>query len=203
MGTAMTMPQPTQFDLWSWEKTKDIIRTLPGRLGFPKTDVLGFLDLEVHLDDGRIIDTTFNQPFDPRIEYVFFLLHQYSKATEVPLTGQLISYRQISGGRVYGAVFESRVVKPIQKHLGRSPDLFEKAARQLKGGSATVGDISFTILALPQVPYTYALWNEDDEFPARTRVFLDGSAPSYLDAEAHAHLASLTTLRLLAISQTL
>ncbi|MFX0203602.1 MAG: DUF3786 domain-containing protein [Candidatus Hodarchaeota archaeon] len=199
----MSMPQPTQFDLWTWEKTKDIIRSLPGRLGFPKKDVLSFLDLEVHLDDGRIIETTLKQPFDPRIEYIFFLLHQYSKATEVPLTKELISYRQISGGRVYGAVFDGRVVNPIQKRLGESPDLFERAAKQLKGEPATVGDLSFTIFALPQVPYTYALWKADDEFPARARVFLDGSAPSYLDAEAHAHLASLTTLRLLAISQTL
>jgi hypothetical protein len=203
MGTAMSMPQPYQFDLWTWEKTKDIIRTLPGRLGFPKTDILHFLDLEVHLDDGRIIDTTLNQPFDPRIEYIFFLLHQYSKATEVPLTGELISYRHLSGGRVYGAVFDGRVVKPIQNRLGGSPDLFEKAAKQLEGEPATVGDLSFTILAFPQVPFTYALWKADDEFPARVRVFLDGSAPSYLDAEAHAHLASLTTLRLLTISQTL
>jgi hypothetical protein len=203
MGIAMSMPPPTVFDLWTWEKTKDIIRTLPGRLGFPKKDVLKFLDLEVHLNDGRIIDTTLNQPFDPRIEYVFFLLHQYSKATEVPLTGELISYRQISGGRVYGAVFDGRVVNPIQKRLGGSPDLFEKAAKLLKGESATVGDLSFTILAFPRVPYTFALWKADDEFPARVRVFLDGSAPSYLDAEAHAHLASLSALRLLAISQTL
>ena len=199
----MSVPQPTQFDLWTWEKTKDIIRTLPGRLGFPKTDVLNILDLEVHLDDGHIIDTTLNQPFDPKIEYVFFLLHQYTKATEVPLTGELISYRQISGGRVYGAVFDGRVVKPIQKRLGSTPDLFEQAAKLLKGEPATVGDLAFTLLAFPRVPYTYALWKADDEFPARARVFLDGSAPSYLDAEAHAHLASLTTLRLLAISQTL
>lgn len=199
----MSMPQPTQFDLWTWEKTKDIIRTLPGRLGFPKTDVLRFLGLEVHLDDGRIIDTTLNQTFDPRIEYIFFLLHQYSKATEIPLTGELISFRQISGGRVYGAVFDGRVVNPIQKRLGSSPKLFEKVAKQLKGEPATVGDLSFTIPAFPQVPYTYAIWEADDEFPARVRVFLDGSASSYLDAEAHTHLASLTTLRLLAISQTL
>lgn len=198
----MSMPEPTQFDLWTWEKTREIIRTLPGRLGFPKKDVLRFLDLEVHLDDGRIIDTTLNQPFDPRIEYIFFLLHQYSKATEVPLTGELISYRQISGGRVYGAVFDGRVVNPIQKRLGSSPGLFKKAAKLLKGEPATVGDLSFTILAFPQVPYTYALWKADNEFPARARVFLDGSAPLYLDAEAHAHLASLTTSRLLAISQT-
>ncbi|MFX0169753.1 MAG: DUF3786 domain-containing protein [Candidatus Hodarchaeota archaeon] len=199
----MNLPPPTQFDRWTFEKTKDVLSTLPGRLGFPKANILRFLDLEVHLHTGQIIDTTLNKPFDPKIEYIFFLLHQYSKAQEVPLTGNLINYKQISGGRVYAPVFEGRVVKPIQQHLGSNPDLFAKSAQQLGGELAQVGDLSFTILALPRIPYTYALWRADEEFPARTSVFLDESAGSYLDAEAHAHLASLTTIRILAVSRAL
>jgi hypothetical protein len=196
----MSLPPPTQFDRWTWEKTKEVILTLPGRLGFPDTDVLRILDLEVHLGTGRIHDTTLNQPFDPKIEYIFFLLHQYAKAEEVPVTGELITYKQISGGRVYAPVFEGRVVKPIQKLLSANPDLFTKAAQKLGSKKGSVGDISYTLFALPCVPYTYALWSADDEFPARISVFLDSSAGSYLDAEAHAHLASLTTILLLTLA---
>jgi hypothetical protein len=199
----MSLPQPTQFDRWTWEHTKEVILTLPGRLGFPETDVLRFLDLEVHLDTGRIHDTTLNQPFDPRIEYIFFLLHQYSKAKDVPLANELVIYKQLSGGRVYAPVFEGRVVKPVQKHFSNNPDLFTKAAKKLGGTQASVGDISFALNALPRVPYTYALWTADEEFPARVSVFLDGSAGYYLDAEAHAHLASLTTIRLLTVANML
>ncbi|MGD8531016.1 MAG: DUF3786 domain-containing protein, partial [Syntrophobacterales bacterium] len=177
--------------------------TLPGRLGFPKGDSLRFLDLEVSLTDGKITDLTLNKPFDPKFEYIFFLLNQYAKGSETPITNEFISYKQISGGRVYAAVFEGRAVKPIEKQLGGSPEVFEAAAKRLQGTPAKVGDLAYTIPALPRVPYTYAIWRADDEFPARVKVFLDGSAASYLDAEAHAHLASLTTYRLLEIANTL
>ncbi len=191
------------FDLWTWKNCKETLLTLPGRLGFPKSDTLRFLDLEVNLIDGSITDLTFKKPFDPKIEYIFFLLNQYAKGTETPITNDYIGYKQISGGRVYAAVFEGRAVKPIEKHLGGTPEVFEAAATHLHGTQVKVGDIAYTIPALPRVPYTYAIWKADDEFPARAKVFLDGSAASYLDAEAHAHLASLTTYRLLAIANTL
>ena len=191
------------FDLWTWENCKDTLLTLPGRLGFPKGEALQFLDLEVNLSDGSITDLTLDQPFDPKFEYIFFLLNQYSKAKETPLTNEFISYKQISGGRVYASVFEGRAVKTIEKHLSGSPEVFEAAAKRLGGTPAKVGDIAYTIAALPLVPYTYAIWKGDDEFPARAKVYLDGSAASYLDAEAHAHLASLTTHRLLTIAKNL
>jgi hypothetical protein len=197
------MDKMHSFDLWTWDKCKEPLLTLPGRLGFPKGDNLRFLDLEVKLADGSITDLTLQQPFDPKIEYVFFLLNQYAKATEIPLTHEFISYKQIPGGRVYVSVFEGRAVKPIEKHLGAVPEKFEVAAQRLNGTKASVGDLAYTIAALPRVPYTYAIWKGDDEFPARAKVYLDGSAAEYLDAEAHAHLASLATYRLLAIAKTL
>lgn len=197
------MADASQFDLWTWEKCKDTVRSLPGRLGFPKADKLRFLDLEISLEDGAVTDLTLNKPFDPKIEYIFFLLNQYSKAKEIPLTNDHISFKKISGGRVYASVFEGRAVKPIENHLADTPKLFEAAAKWLKGRPANVGDVAYTIPALPLVPYTYVLWRGNDEFPSRAKLFLDGSAGSYLDAESHTHLASLTTYRLLAIAKTL
>ncbi|MFX1405097.1 MAG: DUF3786 domain-containing protein [Promethearchaeota archaeon] len=197
------MDEMKSFNLWTWDKCKETLLTLPGRLGFPRADTLRFLDLEVDLKDGSITDLTLQQPFDPKIEYIFFLLNQYAKAKETPLTNDYISYKSIPGGRVYNSVFEGRATKPIEKHLATVPTHFEAAAQRLNGTPASIGDVAYTIPALPRVPYTYALWQGDDEFPARVRVFLDGSAGDYLDAEAHAHLASLASYRLLAIVKTL
>ena len=191
------------FDLWTWGNCKETLLTLPGRLGFPKGDKLHFLDLEVDLKDGSITNLTLQQPFDPKIEYIFFLLNQYAKAKETPLTNNYISYKSLPGGRVYNSVFEGRAVKPIEKQLAPVPNRFEAAAQRLNGTPALIGDLAYTILALPRVPYTYALWKGDDEFPARAKVFLDGSAGEYLDAESHAHLASLASYRFLAIEKIL
>jgi hypothetical protein len=195
------MQTPESWDRWTWEKSKEKILTLPGRLGFPQGSVLRFLGLEVNFNDGSITDITISQPFDPKIEYIFFLLTRYAEADDIPLTGNLISYKQISGGRVYFPVFEGRVVKPIEKHLGLNPNLFKKAAQQLYGTQTNLGDLAYIIPAFPRVPITYALWMADEEFSPRVKVFLDSTAGSYLDAEALTHLGSLTSLRLLSAAK--
>ncbi|MFX1540615.1 MAG: DUF3786 domain-containing protein [Promethearchaeota archaeon] len=195
------METPQSWDRWTWEKSKTKILTLPGRLGFPKGSTLRFLGLEVNLNDGSVTDAAIGQPFDPKIEYIFFLLNRYAEAKDIPLTGDFITYKHISGGRVYFPVFEGRVVKPIEKHLGPNPDLFTKAAEHLQGTSTKLGDIAYTITTFPRVPLIYALWKADDEFPPRVKVYLDSTAGSYLDAEALAHLGSLATLRLLSAAK--
>jgi hypothetical protein len=197
------MAKPDAFDLWTWSRCQSRIRTLPGRLGFPKGDHLRVLDLEIDLKDGHITDTTLNRPFDPREEYIFFLLSKYAEATQVPLTTKLVSFRQVTGGRAYDPVFEGRVVMPVARHLGDKIDRFVKAAERLGGHPVRQGDKAYIIHALPLVPLTYVLWKGDEEFPARAQVLLDASVETYLDAEAIAHLASITTSRLITVASSL
>lgn len=194
------MKQPEVFDLWTWEKSKEVVKTLPGRLGFPPSDTLKVLDLEINLIDGTIQDTTKQQPFDPTTEYIFFLLSRYAAAKEVPLTGTPITFRNVSGGRAYAPVFEGRVVMPLLHHLGNEPETFTKAAKALGGQAIKLGDVAYNIPAFPLVPITYVLWLADSEFPARVKVFLDSTVGSFLDAEAITHLAALTTLRFLVVA---
>ena len=197
------MSKPEAFNLWTWSRCQSTLRTLPGRLGFPKIDRLHMLDLEISLKDGTVTDTTLNRAFDPREEYIFFLLSKYAEAKPTPLTGKLISFRQVSGGRAYDPVFEGRVVQPVARHLGDRVDRFAKAAERVGGHAVSQGDKAYVISALPLVPLTYVLWKGDAEFPARAQVLLDGSVESYLDAEAITHLASITTSRLLTVASNL
>jgi len=197
------MSKPEAFNLWTWSRCQSAIRSLPGRLGFPKGDRLRVLDLEVNLKDGSVTDTTLNRPFDPREEYIFFLLSRYAEAKQVPPIGKLVSFRQIPGGRAYDPVFEGRVVAPVARHLGDKVDRFAKAAEHLGGRPVAQGDKAYVVNALPLVPLTYVLWKGDEEFPPRAQVLLDASAESYLDAEAITHLASITTSRLVAVGLSL
>jgi len=197
------MSKPEAFNLWTWSRCQSAILSLPGRLGFSKGDRLRVLDLDINLKNGSITDTTLNRPFDPREEYIFFLLSKYAEAKQVPLTGKLVSFRQIPGGRAYDPVFEGRVVAPVARHLGDKLDRFAKAAERLGGRPVAQGDKAYLINALPLVPLTYVLWKGDEEFPPRAQVLLDASAELYLDAEAITHLASITTSRLLTIGSSL
>jgi hypothetical protein len=195
--------QPEAFNLWTWPRCQSAIRSLRGRLGFPKADRVRVLDLEINLKDGSVTDTTLKRPFDPRQEYIFFLLVKYARAKQTPLTGKLVSFRQVPGGRAYDPVFEGRVVQPIARHFGDKADRFAKAAEHLGGRPVTQGDKAYVLIPLPMVPLTYVLWKGDAEFAARAQLLLDASAEAYLDAEAITHLASITTSRLLTVASSL
>ena len=195
-----SMATPESFDLWTWPKCKDKVRTLPGRLGFPEGDSLRFLGYEVNLTDGSVFDRVRDKHYEVAPDFLFFLLTFYSRATEVPLTGQLISYRQMSGGRVYDPVFEGRAVGPIARKLGDKPERFTRAAEALGGTRFDNGDVAYAIPSLPYAPLTYILWLGDEEFPARAQILMDGSMENYLDAEAVSHLAEVTSKRLVTIA---
>jgi hypothetical protein len=194
------MALPESFDLWSWPKTKDKVRTLPGRLGFPEGDTLQLLGFEVSLSDGSVFDNIKNQRLEVAPDFLLFLLAFYSSAKEVPLTGQLISYRKIPGGRAYDPVFQGRAVGPIARKLGDKPDEFTRAAKALGGTPFAQGDVSYVIPTLPYTPLTYILWLGDEEFPARAQILMDGTMENYLDAEALSHLAEVTSRRIVSIA---
>lgn len=195
------MTEPDVFDLWTWPKCQEKISALAGRLGFPKGNSLRFLGFELNLANGNVTDTILNRILDQPHEYIFFLLSRYSEAKTVPLTGELVSFRQVPGGRIYNSVFEGRVVMPIAHRLGKTPERFREAAEALGGRHLTQGDIAYSIPALPLIPLSYILWKANEEFPARAQVLMDRSVTNYIDAEPLAHLAALTTKRLLILGQ--
>lgn len=194
------MATPESFDLWTWRKCKDKVLTLPGRLGFPEGKILRFLGYEVSLVDGSVFDKINDRHYEDAPDFLLFLLAFYSGAKEVPLTEQLISYRQIPGGRVYDPVFEGRAVGPIARKLGDKPDNFASAAETLGGMRIESGDVAYVIPTLPFTPLSYILWLGDEEFPARAQILMDGSMGNYLDAEAVSHLAEVTSRRLVSIA---
>ncbi|MFX1562820.1 MAG: DUF3786 domain-containing protein [Promethearchaeota archaeon] len=195
------MTEPEAFDLWTWPKCQEKISSLAGHLGFPKGKTLQFLGFELDLANGKVTDKILNTTLDPPPKHLFFLLYRYSEAKETPLTGELVSFRQVPGGRIYNSVFEGRVVMPIASRLGKTPERFRLAAEALDGRKLTQGDIGFTIHALPLIPLSYILWNADDEFPARVQVLMDRSVSHYIDAEPLTHLAALTSKRLLVLAE--
>ncbi|MFX1561680.1 MAG: DUF3786 domain-containing protein [Promethearchaeota archaeon] len=191
------MNKPEAFDLWTWSKCHEKICTLEGRLGFPKGKLLRFLGFELNLANGKVTDTITKTVSDDPPEYILYLLYRYAEAKEVSLTGELINYRQIPGGRIYNPVFEGRVVMPIAHGLSKSPEIFQQAAEAFGGHKLAQGDLAYSIPALPRIPLTYILWLADEEFPARAQVLMDRSVTNYLDAEPLSHLAALTSKRLL------
>jgi hypothetical protein len=116
-------------EIWNWEKCKNKIRTLRGRLGFPDAPSLKFLGLSLSLEDGRIHDDL-RQTFYSRIgPSVYCILSGYADAQPVPESRRLISFAQLWGGRSYKSTFTQRAAKPIERIFGSKVSMLYQAAK--------------------------------------------------------------------------
>jgi hypothetical protein len=128
------------------------------------------------------------------------ILIHYACGTQVPLTGELIKFKDLPGGHAYDIAFINRAVKPVEKSFGEKPTLLTEAARLLGGRSAKIADASITFCALKGIPLTYLLYTSE-EFPPCANILYDKSATAYLPTEDLAVLGELATLRLIAAKE--
>jgi hypothetical protein len=110
-------------------------------------------------------------------------LHYLNGASGAALTGELVPFRDLPGGRVYDANFEKRVRARLVRRYARRPALLVEAGRRLGGEVVGMGDAGVRLLAFPRVPLWVVLWVADEEFPAQANVLFDASIGSYLCTE--------------------
>jgi hypothetical protein len=182
--------------IWNWEKSRNKILTLRGRLGFPDSSVLKFLGLSLSLEDGHIHDELRDKQV-PEIEAsVYCILSGYADTNAVEETHQLVSFTKLPGGSAYNNAFQRRAVQPIERVFGSAPETLYKAAELLDATKLDYGDYSVRIYALPFVPVHVVLWSSNSEFPASANILFDSSVSNYLSTEQTAMLGELTSTRL-------
>lgn len=112
------------------------------------------------------------------------ILHYLLTARPRPLTGHLVTFREIpSGGSIYYPNFQKRAVNPLVKVFSKNHDGFLKAAELLGGTREKLGHVSVRVEVLPLIPVTMVLWQGDDEVPDSGNVLFDESVVSYLPVE--------------------
>jgi len=182
--------------IWNWEKCRDKILTLRGRLGFPDSSVLKFLRLSLSLEDGHLHDELRGTTVPEMEAGVYCILSGYADASAVEETHQLVSFAQLHGGRAYHNAFNRRAVQPIERVFGIVPQTLYKAAELLEAIKLDYGDYSVKIYALPLVPIYVVLWSAPSEFPPSANILFDLSVSNYLSTEQTAILGELTASRL-------
>lgn len=125
------------------------------------------------------------------------LLHYIVTASGETVGGDLIPYEDIPGLGHYFPVYERRVIKPLVTAFGFDRHIFLEAGLALGATRQDLGDVSFTLFALPRVPITFILWEGDDEFPPSIRTLFDPAIPGYLPLEDIVVISKLAATRLL------
>lgn len=136
---------------------------------------------QVTLPDISITLQDSPQPVELRDEIL--ILHYLTRASGIPLSGQLIAYQELKEGAVYFPSFFKRAVKPLADNLGNCPERLFAAAARLGGSKANLGDASVTIPVFSRVPVTFVIWRGDEEFPPNANILFDSTILDYLSGE--------------------
>jgi hypothetical protein len=111
------------------------------------------------------------------------ILHYFTKAAGTPLTGRLITYKELQEGINYYPTFFKRAIQPVLNSFKDEPEKLPETAAVLGGRKTDYGDIAVTIEGFPKVPLTIVLWRGDKEFPPEGNILFDSTIADYLPTE--------------------
>ena len=170
--------------------------------GKKKTITVNLLgkNLEVHPLDKSVGAPLFNRrgdaaPSDEPWE-IIIVLHYLAKSNGAPLTGRLISYKEIPDGRLYWPNFVARTHKILLKAFAKNISKLAEAAKVVDGEPSEGADVSIRVQALPRVPIIIQMWKGDEEFPPETAFLFDSSITNYLPTEDITVLSQMLAIKL-------
>jgi hypothetical protein len=130
------------------------------------------------------------------------ILHYFIRAKGTPLSGKIITYKELHEGINYYPTFFKRAIETVINNFKDEPQKLPAAAAALGGHKSDYGDIAVTINAFPYVPLTVALWRGDKEFPPDGNIMFDSTIPDYLPTEDITVLCEVIAWKLVRLLKT-
>lgn len=134
-------------------------------------DAQGRIITDIHIHDWLTI---------PMLDYVI-------KASDKPIAGQWVPFRELPGGKswqpLFGQTCEKRLKKVADEYTGLFADMLELFnGRQVK--ELFESDISLVLHPLPKVPILICYWKPEDGLESDLNLFFDSTAEDQLSIES-------------------
>ena len=154
----------------------------------------------INITNGEItlVDDSEAVPIRDKI----LILHYFLRATGTPLSGNLITYKELREGINYYPTFFKRALEPIVSNFKDAPEKLLETAAILGGVKSSYGDIAVAIKAFPYVPLTIVLWKGDKEFPPDGNILFDSTISDYLPTEDITILCEIIAWKLVRLLKT-
>ncbi len=159
----------------------------------PSSLTVKFLADEYSLDLAakRVLSLSCNAPVK---DFLSILILHYSARNlrGLPvLSGQWVTFRQISGIQGYYPAYYSRTIAPVIRKYGRNPQAILGILDRLPASSVEGADVSVVIEAFNAVPLLIKLWKPDTEFGPEANLYFDASIKDIFCLEDIVVLAQL------------
>jgi len=130
------------------------------------------------------------------------ILHYFIHARGTPLSGKIITYKELHDGINYYPTFFKRAIEPVINNFKDEPQKLPETAAALGGRRSDYGDIAVTIDAFPYVPLTIVLWRGDREFPPEGNIMFDSTISDYLPIEDVTIVSEMIAWKLVRLLKT-
>jgi len=197
------MGNPQQlFSNITWEKVRDKVKTLPGRLGFGKGDRLEFFGFVLDLESGAIYDNVLERRLsDAEAMRVYIILSLYAETVEdVGESGELIPLDRGVCPFIHEPSLRS-YVDAIAEIFGGNPATLYSAAEPFGYVKIELGDAAVKIYTLPRVPLVLVVWSGEEGIPPKAQILLDKNSAYYLSSDAIVRCRASEMLSLMLVSR--
>jgi hypothetical protein len=112
-------------------------------------------------------------------------------ADGTPPSGRWIGYRDLPDGMFYAQAFRGYAELRLARELGDEGfGRYRAAAAALGGTPIEIGDAGHAFAVLPRVRLGAVYWLGDEDFPSRTSILFEDTAPHYMSTDGLAVLGS-------------
>ena len=125
------------------------------------------------------------------------VLHYLLNARDIEPTGRLVKPEQLKSGLMYLQGSHLLPLDQTASRFARDPEGFFAQAAHFGGEHREYGDLAVEFRPFPRVSITLIVWQEDDEFPARSYLLLDETCELQLPADILWSVAMLCMLVML------
>lgn len=171
------------------------------RLGLPKPQegLLEFrafgTDMVLRQSDFELFQAGTDTP--ARESDHILVLHYLLCDLSIPVTSELISFRQLDSGMFYWEAFLSRSVRPLVERVGNHLDLLKRNLARFDWQPISLGDLGARIHAVGNVYVTLIYRLGDEQFPPSADLLFDAHIRRVYPTEDVAVLAGRICLGLL------
>jgi hypothetical protein len=157
-------------------------------------------DYKLALPDAGVtyVDTGEAVPLRDKI----LILHYFLNSRGTPLSGRMITYKELQEGINYYPTFFKRAIEPVVNNFKDVPEKLLEVTAGFGGKKVEYGDTAVAFSAFPYVPLTIVLWSGDPEFPPDGNILFDSTISDYLPTEDITILCEMIAWRLVRFLKT-